>query len=219
MVKFSNPFLKALSKATPQSAKKLLGVVNLKNLGGMVQGATLAYGVSSEVARWYNREITTSRMSTNVAATVGNAAGGFGGCKLGSALATKIALSMGGVAAAPVAAAVGCIFGGMVGSKFGDDMITAVMTSVFSISRSEAVENALRQFGVDECGDIHEVNKAYRRLSLQFHPDKNPEQTEENKKMWLSINVNLEVLRAHADFGTELAKCRKKRKQKQKTEL
>jgi hypothetical protein len=52
----------------------------------------------------------------------------------------------------------------------------------------------------------------------RIHPDKNPEQTQENKKMWLSINVNLEVLRAHADFGTELANCRKKRKQKQKTE-
>jgi hypothetical protein len=28
----------------------------------------------------------------------------------------------------------------------------------------------------------------------RIHPDKNPEQTQENKKMWLSINVNLEVL-------------------------
>jgi hypothetical protein len=211
-IKLSNPFLSTLqlTEVSPETTRYFLGAVKLKHLGGMVQGVTLAVTTYQEMARWYTGEITTKRLGVNLLANGANMAGGIVGCKLGGTLFGKIG-ALGGPLGAGAGAVLGCVFGGMAGSKFADEMITQVMTDIFGIDRSSAVENALRMFDVDDCASIQDVNRAYRRLSLQYHPDKNPQQTDEQKKMWLKINGNLEVLRARANFGTELRKCKEKR--------
>jgi len=44
---------------------------------------------------------------------------------------------------------------------------------------------ACKVLGVDEMADKKQLKKAYRRVAMEFHPDKNPKDPEANKKFTL----------------------------------
>lgn len=50
------------------------------------------------------------------------------------------------------------------------------------------------RLGVDKTASKDEIKKAYRKLSLQYHPDKNPDRVEESKKRFQEITEAFETL-------------------------
>lgn len=59
------------------------------------------------------------------------------------------------------------------------------MTMMLAMTKPES-ENprikALRVLGLDESADSEDIKKAYRRLSLKYHPDRNMDKSEEERK-------------------------------------
>ncbi len=52
--------------------------------------------------------------------------------------------------------------------------------------------------GVDKKADIKEIKKAYRKLAIKYHPDKNPDNTQTAKEKFLRIQEAYEVLQDDA---------------------
>lgn len=48
--------------------------------------------------------------------------------------------------------------------------------------------------GVEQDATDDDLKKAYRKLALKWHPDKNPDNTEESKKQFQLIQAAYEVL-------------------------
>lgn len=56
-------------------------------------------------------------------------------------------------------------------------------------------DNCYTLLGVTINNEFREIKSAYNNLSLRLHPDKNPNQTESDKKLYVKINIAWEILR------------------------
>ena len=54
--------------------------------------------------------------------------------------------------------------------------------------------NYYQILGIDQDASAEEIKKAFRRLAMLYHPDRNPENTEEAGKKFKEINEAYEVL-------------------------
>ena len=54
--------------------------------------------------------------------------------------------------------------------------------------------NYYQILGVNQDANAEEIKKAFRRLAMRYHPDRNPENTEEAGKKFKEINEAYEVL-------------------------
>jgi len=59
---------------------------------------------------------------------------------------------------------------------------------------SESLERHYRILGLNESASKSEIKRAYRRLALKYHPDKNPENQERAAKIFTAINNAYSIL-------------------------
>jgi curved DNA-binding protein CbpA len=57
-----------------------------------------------------------------------------------------------------------------------------------------SLKDYYRTLGVDRNASVEDIRKAFRRLALQYHPDHNPENTQEAEAKFKEINEAYEVL-------------------------
>ena len=66
---------------------------------------------------------------------------------------------------------------------------------------SESLERYYRILGIDEQASKTEIKRAYRRLALKYHPDKNPGNQERAAKIFTAINKAYSILIDNAHIG------------------
>lgn len=66
---------------------------------------------------------------------------------------------------------------------------------------SESLERHYRILGLDEYASREDVKRAYRRLALRYHPDKNPGNEERAARIFIAVNRAYSVLIDKAHVG------------------
>lgn len=66
---------------------------------------------------------------------------------------------------------------------------------------SESLERYYRILGINESASKTEIKRAYRRLALRYHPDKNPGNQERAAKIFTAINKAYSILIDKAHIG------------------
>lgn len=175
-------FAKALGSQWVSAVKNINSGAMMK-LNIVLTAGFLAADAIHNIYRWWNGEISGARASKNVVDATASVLGGFGGCSAGT---------MVGSYAGPVGAGIGCAVGSIVGSNAASSLSDHLTQSIFGIPPSEALENAYRYFGVSKNADTEDINKIFRRLSKQYHPDK----PGGSHSKFIEVNTYLEVIRA-----------------------
>jgi len=57
-----------------------------------------------------------------------------------------------------------------------------------------SLKDYYRMLGVDRNASLEDIRRAFRRLALQYHPDRNPENTQEAEARFKEINEAYRVL-------------------------
>ena len=132
----------------------------------------LAADIIINIRRWWKGEITGVRCVKNIldngVSVAAGIAGGIGG-EIGGA-------AVGGAIGGPVGAAVGAVVGAVAGSisaSYTAHVLSDKLTQwIFGLPQSEALENAYKFLGVKCRASNADINRAYHRLALLYHPDK-----------------------------------------------
>jgi len=165
-----------------QVVRPILPLVNVALIA-----TTLAFDVIRNIRRWLNGEISGKRCLKNVIDCLVGVGAGVGGGFLGCAI--------GAIAAGPVGAPIGALIGGVglgtlasVGAHTLSDRLTQW---IFGLPQSEALENSYRFLGLQTSASNSEINTAYRKLALKYHPDR----ATGNRDKWTQLQMHLEVIR------------------------
>lgn len=144
--------------------------------------AQLSYEALMNIIRWWNGEISGKRVAKNILESSieigGYTAGAYAGGTLGAAFG-------------PIGVVVGGIMGSFLGGKASSELIDHLTLHVFDLPKSEALENAYNFFEVSRHATNHEINKAYRKKSLQYHPDKRG-----SEEKFINVQVQMSIIKA-----------------------
>ncbi len=66
---------------------------------------------------------------------------------------------------------------------------------------SESLERYYRILGLSEDASRREIKRAYRRLALRYHPDKNPDNQERAARIFIAVNKAYSILTDKAHIG------------------
>jgi len=171
----------ALEKARPCQALVRVGLV----------AGFLSYEIYTNIRRWWKGEIKGKRCVKNIVdcgvSVAAGLAGGVGGEVVGAMAGFFIA--------GPVGAAAGTLIGGVgggVAASMGARTLSDRLTQwIFGLPKSESLENAYRFFGLKASASNSDINSAYRRLALQYHPDK----PTGDRDMWTKLQYHLAIIR------------------------
>ncbi len=135
--------------------------------------AYLAFEVFVNIRRWWKEEITGVRCLKNIIdsglSVAAGVAGGVGGEMLGVAAAGFFSLGPVGIAIAAIGSA---IAGSVLGATAAQTLSDKLTQWFFGIPKSEALENAYNFMEVPASSTNSDINKQFRRLASQYHPDK-----------------------------------------------
>lgn len=143
----------------------------------------LAYDVVKNIFEWRKGQISGKRCLKNIIDSgviiASGTAGGIGGAALGT------------LVAGPVGGVIGGIIGGVLASQLSQGLIDSLTQDLFDLPPDVAVENAYNFLGVSPSASNNEINRNYRRLALEHHPDRGGNQDE-----FIKLQVMMEVIRA-----------------------
>jgi curved DNA-binding protein CbpA len=66
---------------------------------------------------------------------------------------------------------------------------------------SDSLERYYRILGLSEGASRREIKRAYRRLALKYHPDKNPDNQERAARIFIAVNKAYSILIDKAHIG------------------
>ena len=162
-----------------------------KALVGVALVATyLAFDVIYNIRRWWRGEISGKRCAKNIvdcgASVAAGLAGGVGGKVAGAMVGGAVFGPVGVAAGALIGAVYGCVAASICAQALSDQLTQWF----FDIPRSEALENAYRFLGLPASASNSEINTAYRRMALQYHPDKGGD-----RDKWTKLQYHLAIIR------------------------
>lgn len=163
--------LPVVSSATSVTLRQSLkvGLISTRVLPGNLVGVTLAAvyltrEIYHNMTRWWNGEISGARCAKNVIDSFAGVAAGFGGGYLGATIGNFVAPGIGG--------AVGAVLGGVASASMATTLSDWINQKIFNLPRDEALENAYRFLELTCNASNDQINSSYRRLALEYHPDK-----------------------------------------------
>uniref|UniRef100_A0A914W1C7 J domain-containing protein n=1 Tax=Plectus sambesii TaxID=2011161 RepID=A0A914W1C7_9BILA len=129
----------------------------------------LTYKAMYNIRRWWKDNISGKRVAKNIIDSCTTLVAGYGGSTAGATAGSFFG---------PTGTLIGSVIGGLAGSSGGGLLINMLTQELFDIPKDEALENAYNFLGVSRHATNNEINKAYRSLSLKYHPDKAGSQQE-----------------------------------------
>ncbi|CAF1211103.1 unnamed protein product [Adineta ricciae] len=154
-----------------------------KMLGNVQIIVTLTYSAFSNIKGWWNGEISGARcvksIMDDVVAIAGGVAGGVGGAAIGTLIFPGVGTAIGG------------FLGGVLGGAVAGGLSSWLTEHIFDLAPTVALEKAYRYLGVSHHCSNDEINKAYRRLALQCHPDKGG-----NSEDFVKLNTQVAIIKA-----------------------
>ena len=149
----------------------------------------LAADILMNIRRWWKGEITGIRCVKNIidngAGVAAGIVGGIGGEMIGAAIG-----SIGGPIGMAVGAVGGAIIGGAAAATAANALSDNLTQWVFGLPKTEALESAYNFLGVKHTACNSDINSIYRRLALQYHPDKGGDPDK-----WTQLQYSLAVIR------------------------
>ena len=109
-------------------------------------------------------------------AYIGGITGASFGSTIGTGVGTLLGGPIGGAIGGTLGSSIGGLFGGVYGSKKGIEWSQALCDwltlNFFDLPKDKAVENAFIFMNLNYHCSNQEINKRYRELCFQYHPDK-----------------------------------------------
>lgn len=93
--------------------------------------------------------------------------------------------------ASPVCSAIGGMIGGLTGFQTGRYLMERLTSSILDLPKTEALEKAYNYMGVHHSADNSQLNKAFRRLAMKYHPDKLTGST----LYFLELQLNFQIIK------------------------
>ncbi|CAF1531489.1 unnamed protein product [Didymodactylos carnosus] len=157
--------------AGPQGALTRLtrGAIKFSDRAGYLAHVTivsvlLSWEALQSISLWWKGEISGQRCAKNIIDAASTVAGGVGGGALGSTIGTVISPGVGTF--------IGGLIGGMIGSNAVATLSKWLTEHLFDLPPTVALENAYNFLGLTASCTNSDINTAYRKLVLLYHPDK-----------------------------------------------
>ncbi|XP_060577409.1 uncharacterized protein LOC132734633 [Ruditapes philippinarum] len=202
-------FMRAVSRLPPESFRALATTVSamggpLALYGGraitvarkaqpVVRVAlvtvVLAWNVILNIKRWWTGEITGVRCAKNIIDCGVGVAAGIGGGIGGEIIGASVGSIFGPIGTG-VGMVVGAVAGGVLAATTAESLCDRLTQWVFGLPKSEALENAYTFLGTSSNDSNSVVNSQYRRLALQYHPDKGGD-----AEKWTRLQYSMAVIR------------------------
>lgn len=125
---------------------------------------SLGYTCISNILRWYRGEITGKRCVKNCIDSLASIGFGVGGGMGGAAIGSLVFPVWGTI--------VGGIIGGITSAQVASVLSDKLTRNLFDLPVKEAVEKAYNFFSVSHRAPNDEINRKFRAMCLQHHPDK-----------------------------------------------
>ena len=175
-----------MALALRQSASNALSLT--RGASGKLVGVTLAavylsYEIYKDICRWWKGEISGVRCVKNVIDGTASMAAGVGGGFAGAAIGTALIPGVGTV--------IGGIVGGITAASVMSALSDWVTQKIFNLPKEEALENAYRFLGLSYGASNDQINAAFKRLVLKYHPDKGGSYED-----WHKLQVSMAVIKA-----------------------
>ena len=136
----------------------------------------------STIRRWWTGEIQGDRCVKNLLSSFGETLP-----SVGAALAGSVGSWFGGWFGAKAAEPAGQFVG-----ELGKDLVDMLSDYFIELPKDEALEKAYKTIGVPYTTSLEDIERAYKKLALKYHPDR---PTGDTKKM-AEITVAMELIRA-----------------------
>jgi DnaJ domain len=143
----------------------------------------LSWEAFQSIRQWWRGEISGKRCAKQVIDATVTFAAGLGGGAGGAAI---------GSLAGPVGSIAGALIGGLIVSITAEKCIDWLTQKIFDLPQDVAVERAYDYLGVKPSASNSDINAAFRRLCLLYHPDKGG-----NKEKFFELQSNMSIIKLH----------------------
>ncbi|CAF0816552.1 unnamed protein product [Adineta ricciae] len=124
----------------------------------------LSWEALKSIRLWWNGEISGKRCAKQIIDGSAAVLGGYAGGVAGVAIGTAILPGYGTL--------IGSVLGGVAGSLSASALVDWLTQYFFDLPKTVAVENAYKFLSLSLSCSNDEINKKYKQLALQYHPDK-----------------------------------------------
>jgi len=156
---------------------------NLKNGNNWLVATQLSWEAVKNLHQWYHGEISGSRCKKNLIDALGPVGGRLIGGRIGATIGEAVSGSK-------IGGFIGELLGEGLGYIIGGKAVESGTEWFFDLPKDKALEKAYNYLGVHHTATNAEINKAYRRLAVKYHPDKGG-----SHKQLLDLNLSLDLIR------------------------
>uniref|UniRef100_A0A914PNV7 J domain-containing protein n=1 Tax=Panagrolaimus davidi TaxID=227884 RepID=A0A914PNV7_9BILA len=149
----------------------------------LLSSVRLPWEAIRNIYRWWNREISGKRAAKNVVDSLAVVGGGAFGASAGATIGSFFG---------PVGTVIGGAIGGISGSITAAHFSEEFTEWFFDLPKTEALENAYNFLGVHHTESNAEINRAFRSLSMIYHPDRRSG----SEERFMELQIYMAIIKA-----------------------